>query len=50
MAQIKEPKDKTITAKVTASVEKKIKAKSERVDRSVSYIINQALEKYFAKS
>lgn len=46
----KEPKDKTITAKVTATTEKKLKAKAKVEDRPISYLINQALERYFAKS
>lgn len=40
----------TVTAKVTPVIEKKLKAEAKKKDRGVSYIINQVLTNYFAKS
>lgn len=50
MAEVKESKTETISAKVSTSTAKKLRRMAKQQDRPISYIINQMVTKYFAES
>lgn len=45
----KEMKTETVTAKVTKTTQKRLARQAKEKDRPVSYIINQAIEKYLSE-